>query len=66
MTGSARAGVVRVASVEGGPCWLCGLPAVAGEKLPGRRHKVRLLCRRHDQLVFGAASACTSNLRELD
>jgi hypothetical protein len=47
-----EAGVVRV-TASGGRCWLCGLPAVAGEKLPGRRHKVRLLCRRHDQLVFG-------------
>ncbi|UJW36898.1 hypothetical protein L3Q67_45350 (plasmid) [Saccharothrix sp. AJ9571] len=52
MTTPATSGVVRVAAC-GGRCWLCGLPAVSGEKLPGRRHKVRLLCRRHDQLVFG-------------
>ncbi len=30
----------------GGACWVCGLPAVCGEKLPGRRHKVRHCARR--------------------
>ncbi|WP_157442272.1 MULTISPECIES: hypothetical protein [Actinoalloteichus] len=45
------AGIVRVAAF-GGRCWMCGATAVAGEKLAGRRHKVRLLCKRHDQLVF--------------
>jgi hypothetical protein len=45
-------GVQRIAAT-GGFCWLCGFPAVAGEKLPGRRHRVRLLCRRHDHLIFG-------------
>jgi hypothetical protein len=46
-------GVQRI-PVSGGFCWLCGFAAVAGEKLPGRRHKIRLLCRRHDELVFGS------------
>ena len=33
---------------------MCGLPAVCGEKLPGRRHKVRALCQAHADAVFGA------------
>lgn len=32
------------------------MTAVSGEKLPGRRHKIRLLCGRHDELVFGTPS----------
>jgi hypothetical protein len=32
---------------------MCGLPAVCGEKLPGRRHKVRALCQTHTDAVFG-------------
>ena len=56
----AEVGVQRV-PVAGGRCWLCGLPAVAGERLPGRRrrqgHRVRLLCARHDTAVFGSDSA---------
>lgn len=48
-------GVVRVPA-SGGRCWICGRAAIAGEKLPGRRHKVRLLCKSHDPLVFGDAS----------
>ena len=32
---------------------MCGLPAVCGEKLPGRRHKVRALCQAHADAVFG-------------
>jgi hypothetical protein len=47
-------GVERVPS-PGGAYWLCGLPAVCGEKLPGRRHKVRALCQAHADAVFGAA-----------
>jgi hypothetical protein len=50
MTGT---GVERVPS-PGGACWMCGLPAVCGEKLPGRRHKVRALCRTHADAVFGS------------
>ncbi|RLK58601.1 hypothetical protein CLV68_3072 [Actinokineospora cianjurensis] len=46
------AGVVRLIAA-GGRCWICGMTSVSGEKLPGRRHKIRLLCRRHDELVFG-------------
>ncbi len=47
-------GVERVPS-PGGACWVCGLPAVCGEKLPGRRrHKVRALCQAHANAVFGA------------
>lgn len=59
MRGMARGdevGVQRV-SVHGGRCWLCGLPAVAGERLPGRRrghdHRIRLLCAGHAAAVFG-------------
>ncbi|SES28326.1 hypothetical protein SAMN05216188_13044 [Lentzea xinjiangensis] len=48
-------GVMRVPAASGGRCWMCGMPAVSGEKLPGRRHRVRLLCKRHDVLVFGGA-----------
>jgi len=47
-------GVERVPS-PGGACWLCGLPAVCGEKLPGRRHKARALCQAHADAVFGTA-----------
>ncbi len=36
----AGGGVERVPA-PGGACWICGLPAVCGEKLPGRLHKVR-------------------------
>jgi hypothetical protein len=46
------AGVERVPA-PGGACWLCGLPAVCGEKLPGRRHRVRALCQSHADAVFG-------------
>jgi hypothetical protein len=46
------AGVERVPS-PGGSCWICGLAAVCGEKLPGRRHKVRPLCQSHADAVFG-------------
>ena len=49
MTGG---GVERVPS-PGGACWICGLPAVPGEKLPGRRHRVRALCQSHANAVFG-------------
>ena len=49
MTGG---GVERVPS-PGGACWLCGLAAVAGEKLPGKRHRVRGLCQAHADAVFG-------------
>jgi len=48
----AGGGVERVPS-PGGACWLCGLPAVCGEKLPGRRHKVRALCQSHADAVCG-------------
>lgn len=48
----AGGGVERVPS-PGGACWICGLPAVCGEKLPGRRHKVRALCQSHADAVFG-------------
>ncbi len=33
---------------------MCGLPAVCGEKLPGRRRKARVLCQAHADAVFGA------------
>jgi len=33
---------------------MCGLPAVCGEKLPGRRRKARGLCQAHADAVFGA------------
>lgn len=46
-------GVERVPS-PGGACWICGLTAVCGEKLPGRRHKVRALCQTHADAVFGS------------
>lgn len=49
MTG---AGVQRIEGC-GGRCWICGRPAVVGQKLPNRRHKARLLCRTHDEAVFG-------------
>ncbi|MGX7826078.1 hypothetical protein ACTG9Q_13395 [Actinokineospora sp. 24-640] len=42
----------RVAAGCGGRCWICGLTAVAGEKLPGRRGKTRLLCAHYDRLVL--------------
>ncbi|OXM59684.1 hypothetical protein CF165_46685 [Amycolatopsis vastitatis] len=45
-------GVQRVPATAGF-CWMCGRRAVSGERLPGRRHRVRLLCRQHDQAVFG-------------
>jgi hypothetical protein len=45
-------GVERVAS-PGGACWMCGMAAVCEEKLPGRRHKVRPLCQRHADAIFG-------------
>jgi hypothetical protein len=45
-------GVERVPS-PGGACWICGLTAVCGEKLPGKRHKVRALCQSHADAVFG-------------
>jgi len=48
-------GAERVAAPQRGRCWMCGLSAIAGDRLPGRRHKVRLPCRRHDELVFGGA-----------
>lgn len=37
-----------------GTCWICGQPAVCGEKLPGRRRRVRPLCQAHADAVFGA------------
>jgi hypothetical protein len=51
------AGVMRMAASLSGRCWICGMSAVSGERLPGRRHRVRLLCKRHDELVFGARTA---------
>jgi hypothetical protein len=48
-------GVQRV-PMSSGRCWLCRRPAVAGERLPGHRHKVRPLCRTHDRVVFGPTS----------
>jgi hypothetical protein len=48
-------GVMRVSAAPGGRCWMCGMTAISGERLPGRGHKVRLLCRTHDALVFGGA-----------
>jgi len=47
-------GIRLVARAAGGACWMCGLPAVCGEKLPGRRHKARLLCQAHADAVFGS------------
>lgn len=51
MTGG---GVERVPLDKAAACSMCGLPAVCGEKLPGRRHKVRPLCQRHADAVFGS------------
>ena len=48
----AGGGVERVPS-PGGACWMCGLTAVCGERLPGRRHTVRALCQSHADAVFG-------------
>ena len=47
-------GVERVPAPQGAACWICGLTAVRGERLPGRRHKVRALCQAHADAVFGA------------
>ena len=44
------------AAESGGVCWICGLAAICGEKLPGRRHKARLLCQAHADAVFGTES----------
>lgn len=46
-------GVERVKVSAGHACWMCGLPAVCGEKLPSRRRKVRGLCQVHADAVFG-------------
>lgn len=46
------AGIERVDGVTG-VCWMDGRPAVSGEKLPGRRHKIRLLCKSCDESTFG-------------
>ncbi|MBW4722406.1 hypothetical protein [Saccharothrix obliqua] len=51
------AGVVRVEVSAGGRCWMDGRPAVAGERLPGRGRRVRLLCRHCDAAVFGGPAA---------
>lgn len=48
------AGIERVEGVTG-VCWMDGRPAVSGEKLPGRRHQVRLLCRSCDESTFGGS-----------
>jgi len=50
--GPVTSGVERVPS-PGGACWICGMTAVCGEKLPGRRHKTRALCQSHADAVFG-------------
>lgn len=47
-------GVDRVPLDGAAACWMCGLPAVCGEKLPGRRRKVRALCQQHADAVFGS------------
>jgi hypothetical protein len=46
-------GVERL-PVPGGACWMCGKTAAFGEKLPGRKHKTRLLCPAHAEATFGA------------
>lgn len=33
---------------------MCGLPAVCGQQVPGRRRKVRGLCQTYADAVFGA------------
>jgi hypothetical protein len=38
----------------GTACWICGRPAVCGQKLPGRRRKVLGLCQAHADAMFGA------------
>jgi hypothetical protein len=48
----AGGGGERVPS-PGGACWMCGMLAVCGEKLPGRRHTVRALCQSHADAVLG-------------
>ncbi|WP_158263109.1 hypothetical protein [Amycolatopsis sp. CA-128772] len=53
MTGTApREVVIQRIPATGGFCWSCQQTAVSGERLPGRHHRVRLLCRQHDQAVF--------------
>jgi len=47
-------GVERVSVPPKAACWICGLTAVYGEKLPGRRRKVRALCQAHADAIFGA------------
>jgi hypothetical protein len=44
----------RVPAPPGG-CWFCGEPAMCGQKLAGRRRRVRGLCSRHADAVFGPA-----------
>jgi hypothetical protein len=44
---------VELLPVPGGACWMCGMLASFGEKLPGRKHKTRLLCRTHAESTFG-------------
>lgn len=44
----------RVPAPAKSACWICGISAVCGEKLPGRRHRVRPLCQDHADAVFGA------------
>jgi hypothetical protein len=50
-------GAERVPLAKAAACWMCGLPAVCGERLPGRSHKVRGLCQRHADAVFGTQDA---------
>lgn len=49
-------GVERVPLRRGGACWICKKTAVAGERLPGKRHKTRPLCEYHADLVFRPGS----------
>ncbi|VVJ22759.1 Uncharacterised protein [Amycolatopsis camponoti] len=55
-------GVQRIPAAEG-VCWICGRPAVSGERLPGRRPRVRLLCWQHDQAVINPPGDLTAHGR---
>ncbi|GAA1770769.1 hypothetical protein GCM10009734_94350 [Nonomuraea bangladeshensis] len=44
--------VERVPPPEQKTCWMCGLPAICGEHVPGR-DEIRGLCAAHAEAVFG-------------
>ncbi|MGW4412046.1 hypothetical protein ACWEJ6_49170 [Nonomuraea sp. NPDC004702] len=47
-------GAERVPVPTKSACWICGMSAVCGQKLPGQRRRVRPLCQAHADAVFGA------------